>query len=55
MPTALAAPAEAADQSTAVVSRSPLLVDQTAAINWITDRVKGVAAGSNCATMPAQP
>lgn len=34
---------------------TPLLVDQTAAVNWITDRVKGVAAGSTCATLPSQP
>lgn len=34
---------------------TPLLVDQTAAVNWLTDRVKGVAVGSNCATMPLQP
>jgi alpha-beta hydrolase superfamily lysophospholipase len=34
---------------------TPLLVDQTAAINWVTDRVGGAAAGSNCATMPIQP
>ncbi|MFI5622958.1 lipase family protein [Nocardioides sp. NPDC051685] len=34
---------------------TPLLVDQTAAINWITDRVGGVAAGSNCSTLPVQP
>ncbi|WP_292650941.1 lipase family protein [Nocardioides sp.] len=34
---------------------TPLLVDQTAAINWVTDRVKGVAASSNCSTLPRQP
>ncbi|MFE6646521.1 lipase family protein [Nocardioides sp. NPDC057772] len=34
---------------------TPLLVDQTAAVNWITDRVGGAAAGSNCATLPSQP
>ncbi|MER6939212.1 lipase family protein, partial [Nocardioides sp. NPDC000441] len=34
---------------------TPLLVDQTDAVNWVTDRVKGIATGSNCATMPIQP
>ncbi len=34
---------------------TPLLVDQTAAIDWITDRVGGAGAGSNCSTMPLQP
>ncbi|MEI7057427.1 lipase family protein [Nocardioides sp. CCNWLW239] len=34
---------------------SPLLVDQTAAVNWVTDRVSGLPAISNCATMPIQP
>lgn len=34
---------------------TPLLVDQTAAVSWITDRLKGVATGSNCATLPSQP
>ncbi|MFE7224561.1 lipase family protein [Nocardioides sp. NPDC057577] len=34
---------------------TPLLVDQTEAINWVTDRVKGYATGSNCVTMPIQP
>jgi hypothetical protein len=34
---------------------TPLLVDQTAAIDWITDRVGGAPAGSNCSTLPLQP
>jgi dienelactone hydrolase len=34
---------------------SPLLADQGAAIAWLTQRVDGVTAGSNCATMPVQP
>ena len=34
---------------------TPLLVDQTAAINWITDRVGGAPAGSNCSTLSLQP
>ncbi|OIJ28145.1 lipase family protein [Nocardioides luteus] len=33
---------------------TPLLADQTAAISWITDRVGGAAAGSNCSTLPLQ-
>ncbi|MDT3727976.1 lipase family protein [Streptomyces sp. DSM 41972] len=33
----------------------PLLTDQGDAVDWLTDRLKGKAASSNCWTMPAQP
>ncbi|GJF30478.1 triacylglycerol lipase [Kitasatospora sp. NE20-6] len=33
----------------------PLLTDQGDAISWLTDRLSGKAAGSNCWTMPLQP
>ncbi|MCP9994873.1 lipase family protein [Streptomyces werraensis] len=33
----------------------PLLTDQGDAVDWLADRLKGRAAGSNCWTMPAQP
>lgn len=33
----------------------PLLTDQGDAVDWLTDRLKGKAARSNCWTMPAQP
>ncbi|MDB1086827.1 lipase family protein [Streptomyces sp. ACA25] len=33
----------------------PLLADQGAAISWLTDRLAGKAATSNCWTMPFQP
>lgn len=33
----------------------PLLTDQGDAVDWLTDRLKGKAAGSNCWTMPVQP
>ncbi|GHH65485.1 triacylglycerol lipase [Kitasatospora indigofera] len=34
---------------------APLLTDQGEAISWLTDRLAGKAAGSNCWTMPLQP
>ncbi|MER6271231.1 lipase family protein [Streptomyces sp900105755] len=34
---------------------APLLTDQTAAVNWLTDRLAGEATASNCSSMPAQP
>ncbi|WP_225630614.1 lipase family protein [Streptomyces solaniscabiei] len=34
---------------------APLLTDQGTAISWLTDRLDGKPAGSNCWTMPAQP
>ncbi|MFJ3620437.1 lipase family protein [Streptomyces iakyrus] len=33
---------------------APLITDQTAAISWLTDRLKGKPATSNCWTMPFQ-
>ncbi|MFF2330620.1 MULTISPECIES: lipase family protein [unclassified Streptomyces] len=33
----------------------PLLTDQGSAISWLTDRLSGKAATSNCWTMPLQP
>ena len=32
----------------------PLITDQGAAISWMTDRLSGEPAGSNCSTMPSQ-
>lgn len=34
---------------------APLLTDQGAAISWLTDRLSGKPAGSNCRSMPVQP
>ena len=34
---------------------APLLTDQGTAISWLTDRLDGKPAGSNCWTVPAQP
>ncbi|MEU8728269.1 lipase family protein [Streptomyces tendae] len=34
---------------------APLLTDQGNAISWLTDRLSGEPAGSNCWTMPVQP
>ncbi|MEU5312942.1 lipase family protein [Streptomyces sp. NPDC021562] len=34
---------------------APLLTDQGDAIAWLTARLSGVPAGSNCRTLPAQP
>ncbi|MGA5139983.1 lipase family protein [Streptomyces azureus] len=34
---------------------APLITDQGAAISWLTDRLKGERAASNCWTMPFQP
>ncbi|TXS39934.1 lipase family protein, partial [Streptomyces sp. t39] len=34
---------------------TPLLTDQGAAISWITDRLEGKPALSNCWSMPVQP
>ncbi|GAB3958376.1 lipase family protein [Streptomyces sparsus] len=34
---------------------APLLTDQGKAIAWLTDRLAGAPAGSNCWTMPFQP
>ncbi|MGY0020807.1 lipase family protein [Streptomyces sp. cg35] len=34
---------------------APLLTDQGSAVTWLTDRLSGEPAGSNCATLPAQP
>ncbi|GAB2755516.1 lipase family protein [Streptomyces bullii] len=34
---------------------APLLADQGSAISWLTDRLDGEPATSNCATLPAQP
>ncbi|MFD8733801.1 lipase family protein [Streptomyces sp. NPDC059618] len=34
---------------------APLLTDQGDAISWLTDRLEGRPAGSNCWTMPLQP
>ncbi|MFV0137785.1 lipase family protein [Streptomyces sp. HMX87] len=34
---------------------SPLLADQGKAISWLTDRLAGKPAGSNCWSMPVQP
>ncbi|MFE9707850.1 lipase family protein [Streptomyces sp. NPDC005930] len=34
---------------------APLLTDQGNAISWLTDRLSGEPAGSNCWSMPAQP
>ncbi|MGA5076998.1 lipase family protein [Streptomyces griseoincarnatus] len=33
----------------------PLLTDQGDAVDWLTDRLKGKTARSNCWTLPAQP
>jgi pimeloyl-ACP methyl ester carboxylesterase len=33
---------------------TPLLVDQGEAISWLTDRLSGEAAGSNCGALPGQ-
>ncbi|MFG2652185.1 lipase family protein [Streptomyces sp. NPDC048436] len=33
----------------------PLITDQGDAISWLTDRLSGKAAASNCRTMPLQP
>ncbi|MFF4316045.1 lipase family protein [Streptomyces sp. NPDC001507] len=44
------------DLGSALVNHfAPLLTDQTAAINWLTDRLAGEATVSNCSSMPAQP
>ncbi|MER7056353.1 MULTISPECIES: lipase family protein [unclassified Streptomyces] len=34
---------------------APLLADQGKAISWLTDRLSGKPAGSNCWSMPVQP
>lgn len=34
---------------------APLLTDQGDAISWLTDRLDGRPAGSNCATLPYKP
>lgn len=34
---------------------APLLTDQGDAVTWLTDRLSGKPAASNCATLPAQP
>ncbi|MFI8949919.1 lipase family protein [Streptomyces sp. NPDC053750] len=34
---------------------APLLTDQGAAVSWLTDRLSGKPAGSNCRSMPVQP
>jgi len=34
---------------------APLITDQGAAISWLTDRLSGKSAGSNCWSMPIQP
>jgi Secretory lipase len=34
---------------------APLLADQGAAVSWLTDRLSGRPAGSDCATMPVRP
>ena len=34
---------------------TPLITDQGDAISWLTDRLSGKAAGSNCGTLPALP
>ncbi|MFC3232134.1 lipase family protein [Streptomyces nitrosporeus] len=34
---------------------TPMLTDQGSAISWMTDRLSGKAAGSNCWSMPIQP
>jgi hypothetical protein len=34
---------------------APLLTDQGNAVSWLTDRLTGKPATSNCATLPAQP
>ncbi|WP_155059282.1 lipase family protein [Streptomyces blattellae] len=34
---------------------TPLLTDQGSAISWLTDRLAGEPARSNCGSMPAQP
>ncbi|NKQ24838.1 lipase family protein [Streptomyces galbus] len=34
---------------------TPLLTDQGAAISWLTDRLEGERAGSNCASLPLRP
>ncbi|MEV0176796.1 lipase family protein [Streptomyces sp. NPDC050803] len=34
---------------------APLLTDQGAAVSWLTDRLKGKQARSNCWSMPLQP
>ncbi|MFF0670972.1 lipase family protein [Streptomyces tendae] len=34
---------------------APLLTDQGSAISWLTDRLSGEPAGSNCWSMPVQP
>ncbi|MGW7566920.1 lipase family protein [Streptomyces tendae] len=34
---------------------APLLTDQGTAISWLTDRLSGEPAGSNCWSMPVQP
>lgn len=34
---------------------APLITDQGAAIGWLTDRLSGKSAGSNCWSMPIQP
>jgi len=33
----------------------PLLTDQGAAVDWLTDRLAGKPAASTCATLPSQP
>jgi hypothetical protein len=34
---------------------APLLTDQGEAVSWLTDRLAGKPAGSNCAGLPLQP
>ncbi len=34
---------------------SPLLADQGKALGWLTDRLEGEPAGSDCRTLPARP
>jgi hypothetical protein len=34
---------------------APLLTDQGPAVDWLTDRLSGKPAGTNCGTLPVQP
>lgn len=50
------APVALPDAGSALVNHfAPLLSDQGTAVSWLTDRLAGRPAASNCWTMPAQP
>lgn len=49
-------PVIAPDLGRALINHfTPLLVDQTDAISWLTDRLNGRPTTSNCAALPLLP